>query len=572
MDELRQSFESIREKLKDLFNRVNQLEAAPTVTSGSGGGAPVDAQYLTLAFNATLTQERRLDFSARFAKVDGGAGADYDVDLAASGVGAGVYGSATQVPQVTVDTYGRITNVANVAITGFVTGTGSAGRVAYWNGISSITGEDALWYDAGNNRLGVNDNTPSYTLDVNGIIGVNGVQTVYNAHALSASYAGTIYIGNGGGALSHLSGTDAYYNTSVGINALFHNTVGYTNTAVGYYALHNNIDGNDNVAIGYFSLISSLTTDGNVAVGSQALRDTTGSNNSSFGSYSMQPNTTGSYNSAIGYNAGSNTSVGAGCLDSNYSVFIGYDARPNGDSQSNQIVIGQKSRGNGSNTTTIGISSVTDFYAFGNHIIENAHFIGNGSATARLVFDSSGATNYAYFMASRVGIGMATPGTNLHIYNTVNPGIRVDASGATAADGNASILFYNDTSTVGGVNVGRSGLAGKGSNLNIESDTEIRFYCSNRNTFRGCVDTTGYWGINTISPSGQMTIDQSSDSAAVSVLELNQADNSEEMINFIVAGTGAGYPVDTATAVGATYARLRVAVNGTFKYIQLYNA
>ena len=118
MDELREIFTSIESKLKDLFNRVNQLEATPVVLSGGGGGAPIDAQYLTLALNGILTQERRFDPSARFNTTDGGAGADYDFDLAASGVGAGAYGSATQVATFTVDTYGRLTLAANVAISG----------------------------------------------------------------------------------------------------------------------------------------------------------------------------------------------------------------------------------------------------------------------------------------------------------------------------------------------------------------------------------------------------------------------------------------------------------------------
>ena len=118
MSELREAFISIESKLRDLFNRVNQLEAAPTVTSSSGGGAPVDAQYLTLAFNATLTQERRIDFSARFATIDGGANNDYDVDLATTGVISATYGSATQVPQFTVDAHGRLTAASNVAISG----------------------------------------------------------------------------------------------------------------------------------------------------------------------------------------------------------------------------------------------------------------------------------------------------------------------------------------------------------------------------------------------------------------------------------------------------------------------
>jgi hypothetical protein len=63
-----------------------------------------------------------------------------------------------------------------------------------------------------------------------------------------------------------------------------------------------------------------------------------------------------------------------------------------------------------------------------------------------------------------------------------------------------------------------------------------------------------------------------STTGADTVLELDQSDASEEYINFISDAVTANYPVDTATAVGTAYARLRVAVNGTFKYIQLYNA
>lgn len=118
MDDLREIFNTIQNKLNDLFNRVNQLEATPVIPSGGGGGAPVDAQYLTLAFNAILTSERRLDFSANFTTVDGGAGADFDVDLSNTTVGAGAYGSATQVGTFTVDAKGRLTAAANVAISG----------------------------------------------------------------------------------------------------------------------------------------------------------------------------------------------------------------------------------------------------------------------------------------------------------------------------------------------------------------------------------------------------------------------------------------------------------------------
>lgn len=80
----------------------------------------------------------------------------------------------------------------------------------------------------------------------------------------------------------------------------------------------------------------------------------------------------------------------------------------------------------------------------------------------------------------------------------------------------------------------------------------------------------GTVGIGTTSIGGVCTIDQPSTTAAIPVLELDQADLSEEFINFI-STIGAGYAIDTA-AVGTYYGKVRVAVNGTFKYVALYNS
>jgi hypothetical protein len=49
-------------------------------------------------------------------------------------------------------------------LTNPITGTGASGQVAYWNGTSSQTGSNNLFWDAANARLGIGTNTPGYRL------------------------------------------------------------------------------------------------------------------------------------------------------------------------------------------------------------------------------------------------------------------------------------------------------------------------------------------------------------------------------------------------------------------------
>jgi hypothetical protein len=51
-----------------------------------------------------------------------------------------------------------------------VSGSGTAGQVAYWSSGSAITGESNLFWDATNDRLGIGTATPAATLEINGNI------------------------------------------------------------------------------------------------------------------------------------------------------------------------------------------------------------------------------------------------------------------------------------------------------------------------------------------------------------------------------------------------------------------
>ena len=88
---------------------------------------------------------------------------------------------------------------------------------------------------------------------------------------------------------------------------------------------------------------SAVSTDNNIAIGYESLGESEGSNNT-----------------AIGYNSGYYLSDGfTTATSSNNSLFIGYNTKPQSNNQTNQIVIGYDTNGSGSNSVTLGNSSIT---------------------------------------------------------------------------------------------------------------------------------------------------------------------------------------------------------------------
>ena len=170
--------------------------------------------------------------------------------------------------------------------------------------------------------------------------------------------------------------TTGYDNTAVGSQALSVLTTGAENTAVGIWALKLTTTGNNNTAIGASSM-SNVTGNNNTAVGQTAGRDIgagdnntafgyqtlllgSGDNNTALGARALLSLTTGFENVAIGHAAGRFITGGVTLnTTSNTSIYIGKNTRPLADGGVNEIVIGDRVTGHGSNTVVIGNDSIT---------------------------------------------------------------------------------------------------------------------------------------------------------------------------------------------------------------------
>jgi hypothetical protein len=173
----------------------------------------------------------------------------------------------------------------------------------------------------------------------------------YGNNGTVTTAGGNTFVGiNAGNFMMGSTATSAYqasYNTGIGYQSLYSNTTGYQNTANGYGSLYSNTTGYQNTANGAYSLYSN----------------TTGYYNTANGSYSLYSNTTGYQNTALGYNSGRYIADGTtGRSTGNNGLYLGYNSMASANGTNNEIVIGAGAIGNGSNTVTIGNSSITDNY------------------------------------------------------------------------------------------------------------------------------------------------------------------------------------------------------------------
>jgi hypothetical protein len=229
----------------------------------------------------------------------------------------------------------------------------SSGNINFAAGGASTA--QATLFSTGN--VGINTTTDAgFRLDVNGTARVQGVLTTTADAVING-----LTVGRGAGNIDT--------NTALGISALSVNT-GNSNTAIGRDSI-TNTTGSFNTGVGRNTLRYVSSGGTNTGIGGNALINvSTGSSNTAVGVNALQGITTASNNTAIGISAGGFISGGSvSNITGSNSIFIGYNAFPLADSQTNQIVIGYNVVGLGSNTTVLGNASTVTTAIYGDLLI-----------------------------------------------------------------------------------------------------------------------------------------------------------------------------------------------------------
>lgn len=156
----------------------------------SGGGAPTTAQYITLATDATLANERVLTAGSNISVTDGGAGST--VTVAVTGIGSTIQGyDATLAALAAYNTNGILTQTAADTFAGR-TITGTANEVSVSNG-DGVSGNPTLSLPAtidlgGKTSLEI-PNSAAPTVDADGEVAVDTTVADFS-HGILKYYSG----------------------------------------------------------------------------------------------------------------------------------------------------------------------------------------------------------------------------------------------------------------------------------------------------------------------------------------------------------------------------------------------
>lgn len=288
---------------------------------------------------------------------------------------------------------------------------GSNNRLATFSDSNSLNGEADLTFDG--STLTVAGNT--YTTEITDTEITVGLITVGAPSDINGGPegGGTIV-----GREALQNNTNGSFNSAFGFRALRNNAVGDSNTAVGSTALEANESGSYNVAVGNLALQDIVSGSSNTAIGNSALKfllsdygsGVTDDRNTAVGTSAFPALLGGVDNIAIGYSAG-----GSQLTNASGSIYIGsqvesaktaYDTTPF-EASGNEIVIGTLAKGNGSDTVTIGNSSITNNYFSGDISGSDVQVDDWGSVSASLA-SLNASTNGVVSGSSQITISDTT--------------------------------------------------------------------------------------------------------------------------------------------------------------------
>jgi hypothetical protein len=388
----------------------------------SGIDVPTLNQVLTAGNTSIIDAKVGNLYSYDNVNADYGIVQFYDSGVALKGASTNnllFYNDDTGTVKFSNGTYAPTLNFAGVG-NNVYTFQNANGTLAFLSDIPSLSGY--VPYTGATQAV----NLGAFNLLVNGVsvgIGAGSItsNTAMGNLALSSNTTGTF--NSAFGSQSMLSNTEGRYNSAYGHGSLQNNTTGQYNTAVGLTALLNNTSALYNTACGFQALLLTTTGGENSAYGRQALRNnTTGIQNVGLGAFSSLLNATDSNCIVIGYNAtgaGSNTvtlgntsivttilrgSVGIGTTAPSQNLHVSGNARITGaiyDSTNSPGTAGQVLASTVTGTDWVSLSEITGV---------------DGTGTANYVpkwLDANTITNsLIYDNGIRVGIGTINTSAN----------------------------------------------------------------------------------------------------------------------------------------------------------------
>lgn len=326
------------------------------------------------------------------------------------------------------------------------------------------TGSD-IYYNTGN--VGINDATPDYLLDVEGLIGSQNIETNTTSKTTKLGYTAGVSENE----------TAARYNTFIGEAAGYAVTTGNHNTSVGYLSNYYTITGVHNASLGYYAGVA-----------------TTGGYNTFIGSGAGASNTGGNYNTTLGYYSGgeaiangdNNIYLGhyAGAYETGSGVLLldAYDRSDLATSRSSAILYGIMSATAANQILTS--NSLFDAYNIETNTTSKSTRLGYQALDS----EDETAARYNVAIGYDAGTALTTGGNNTLIGYNTGAALTTQSGVIAIGKGAYATATYGDNIVIG---VGSGAALTAGSNVIVGSNSSPGATTAQYNTFVG--NSVGFW-------------------------------------------------------------------------------